>query len=267
LVKFLSNDLVSASADIETKREAAFNQNELIKIHFDFKSKVYSLDHYIQYEKAWSELTKDGASNPPPIQTKLPGSTINPWTKHNDKGIYEESLKKQVPNWLAFERFSQMLSTIAISNYSPAPNGMFRADELKYLKKMYKRKETRSVAVWRQLAFDNKGNIIGISSGYLKAKLKEEAQYEHISVFNSKQNELRLSFVESAIPALVSAVLIENGDNRLIVLNTELNFLLHKFAAVVFPDPEEVKMNYFKVFNKKVKKGLQRFENTLVANE
>ena len=265
LVKFLSKDLTTATADITTENQGDYLEKEWLKIHFDFETKVYAIDQYIQYESDWATLTNNGADNPPKVKAKLPGSTLNPWTKKGDKGIFEETLKKQVPNWLVFNQLQGLLNTIAISDYSPAPNGMFRDDELKYLKKMYKSREVSSMSVWRQLAFDAKGNIIGVSSDYLKGKLKIEAEYNYVSVFNTNNEEIKLSPVKSELPAIVSAVLIEKGNDRLIVLNSELNFILHKFSALIFPDPNKVKMDYFKVFDSKVKKGLDRFENRLAT--
>lgn len=267
LVKFLSSELTFATADIESEVQTEMQQKEMVKVHFDFSSNTYSLDHFVHYEQSWNELTKDGTINPPKIKPLLTGSTIEPWTKIKENGVYQEKLKKQIPNWFVFENISPILNSIALSNYSPTPNGMFREDELKYLKKMYKSKDIGAMSVWRQLTYDRKGNIAGIAADYLKGKLKTDADKEYISIFNERNEELKISSVTSNITALVSAIVLEKDGNRLTVLNAELNFILHKFASFIFPDPANTRAKYFQVFHKKVKKGLDRFSDNLVTNE
>ena len=267
LTSFLKSNLTVATVNLDQESTEAIPYKSQIKIHFDFATKVYGINHFITYKKAWAELTNNGADLPPKMKPQLVGSTLVPWTNIEGEGIFEERLTKEIPNWLVFEHLAEIVSTIAISDYSPAPNGMFRSDELKYLKKMYKSQDMHAMSVWRQLAFDRKGNIIGISSDYLKSKLKITAEYDYISIFNNSGEEIRLSPVESSIPAMVSAVLIEKDNNRIIVLNSELNFSLNKFASFIFPDPKQVKTNYFLAFNKSTKQGLERFENTVATNE
>ena len=266
LAKFLTTELVSAETKLRFSSEDQLNIEENINIQFDFATAVYRREHLISYSQNWDLLTQDGTENPPKIDRHYPHSTIVPWTNELGEGVYKEYYYKTLDNWKVFDGLNFLLKTLSKTKFDDAVNGLFYDDEVKWLKKQYKSKEMRTSMIWRQLNFDSKGNVIGLSSNYLEKNIKVEEAIGEVLLTN--KNGMTLSFqpLKSKVKNLVSGVEIKLGENVLQIYNKTLNISLYKFCADLFPEPAETEKEFLLSIHNASKKGTDRFDS-LATNE
>jgi len=266
LGQFVASEMVTAESHLTFKSENKFSIEEKIDIVFDFASSVYVKTHVIKHSENWDLLTKDGTENPPKIQKLYPNSSITAWTNKFGIGEHLETYTKELDNWLVFNDLNKILSAYSKAQFDDAVNGLFYEDEIKWLKKQYKSNEMSTAKMWRQLSFDSKGNLTGLSTSYL-CKYNEVVESPGAIIFTNKKGaKLTIEPLVSRVKNIVSGVEIKSGDNSMFVYNRDLNFSLHKFSSDLFPDPEKTEIEFLMAIHSASKKGFERFDS-LAENE
>jgi len=265
LVQFAKSELVSAELVHSAISDSTYYRIDRTEIRFEFNSLKYKKMCSIRLEQNWDVLTKGQTENPPQLTPFMLDSRVEAWTNNKGTGVYQEVQEKELDNWLVFKDLKSVLIAYSNESFSPAINGFFMDDEIKWAKKMAKAKDGRSSRIWNQLSFDSKGNVIGLNQEYLKSKINATSEAQLI-IKNALNEVVYIESVEASIPVVVNGVKISKENSELVVFSEELNFMLHKFAADFFPDPAKQKMTYLWAMHEKSKKGLERFEE-IAENE
>lgn len=264
LSEFVAKGLANAEFHRTIKSGSDIQSHESIDIDFDFESLIYTKINHISNSQNWDILTKDGTVKPPKIERIYPKSKITPWTNKLGNGEYTETYSKELNNWLVFKDLSKLFEALSLSTFDDAVNGIFYSDEIKWLKKQYKSKELSTSKLWRQLTFDSKGNVIGLSASYLEKNCSYETEKESVQIINKNGQQLSISPVDEKIKKVVSAVFLKIGDDALLVHNKDLNVYLNKFCPEVFPDPLRIEKDYLLALHKASKRGFERFDSFAV---